>query len=64
MLNGIDLERKISQFESEILSCDNCINYIEGICVLNNVAVVDEYSNFDCDDFEIEETKQQLCRRI
>lgn len=57
----IEIERKISQFTScgnlDIKCCENCVNYVSGLCILNNVAVVDEYSDFDCDEWQLSRRK-------
>ena len=66
----IEIERKISQLTScgnlDIKCCENCVNYVSGLCILNNVAVVDEYSDFDCDEWQLEqeENYQKRGRRL
>ena len=37
------------------MQCAILINIFSGLCILNNVAVVDEYSDFDCDEWQLEQ---------
>lgn len=45
-------------------ACENCANYEDGICILNNVAVQDDDSkSFDCDLWILDNTKSvHRCR--